>query len=423
MASVLPAMKGKFGSTEYYVLTMPALELTKQLVIPEKIEGWDELSLEERYQREINFNRVKRQIAPYLVSDPDRFFGAFIVMMYKGEIEFEPINNIYKGNVPKLYSNAAGAFGFLNFEGDEILVPLDGQHRLAALEFAITGKDQNQQSIKDVDPSPSVASDMCTVILVGNDTEKSRKIFNKVNRYAKSTSKADNLITADDDIVAVIVREDLIGEEHCFPSDVVNAKSNTLNQSAREFTTLSTLYEATKSVLENTHGKIRTDRLPAVDVQRLMRAEAKDYWETIVSEIEPIAHLVSDQTENGDNHRREFRRDYVLGKPIAQWALVEAILKLCDEDSITGLRLSLSEACQRVNQLDWRVENERWQNVLMNGQKVMAGKATVNFAAIIIAYWLGKRLDSETLENIQIRHRASGAGVELSPPVYVAEAM
>ena len=32
MASVLPAMHGKFGTTEYFIVTMPAKELTERLV-------------------------------------------------------------------------------------------------------------------------------------------------------------------------------------------------------------------------------------------------------------------------------------------------------------------------------------------------------------------------------------------------------
>ena len=107
MASVLPAMRGKFGTTDYYIVTMPAKELTERLMVPRDIEGWSDLSLEERYQREINYNRVKRQIAPYLVEDDDRFFGAFIVSMLNADdMEFEAITNIYKGNVPNLYRSA-----------------------------------------------------------------------------------------------------------------------------------------------------------------------------------------------------------------------------------------------------------------------------------------------------------------------------
>ena len=46
MASVLPAMRGKFGSTEYYIVTMAAKELTERLTVPKDIEGWSDLSLE-----------------------------------------------------------------------------------------------------------------------------------------------------------------------------------------------------------------------------------------------------------------------------------------------------------------------------------------------------------------------------------------
>ena len=84
----------------------------------------------------------------------------------------------------------------MSLQGNEILVPLDGQHRLAALEFAISGKDEKQRPIPDIQARADVAEDVCTVILITHDGPKSRKIFNKVNRYAKKTTKAENLITA-----------------------------------------------------------------------------------------------------------------------------------------------------------------------------------------------------------------------------------
>ena len=74
MATVLPAMQGTMGSTQYWLVTMPAKELTERLTIPKNIEGWDDMSVEERYQRDIDYNRVRRQIAPYLMTDDDRFF-------------------------------------------------------------------------------------------------------------------------------------------------------------------------------------------------------------------------------------------------------------------------------------------------------------------------------------------------------------
>ncbi len=417
MASVLPAMRGKFGTTEYYIVTMPAKELTEKLTIPREIEGWEDLSLEERYQRDINYNRVKSQIARYLVDEDDRFFGAFIVSVLNAtSLEFEPITNIYKGNVPNLYRSAGDAFGFLTLQGREVLVPLDGQHRLAALKFAISGKDEKQQPISGLESRTDIAEDMCTLMLIVHDPDKSRKIFNKVNRYAKKTTKAENLITADDDIVAVIVREEIVGTSNAIPDSLVNTKANTLPAKAREFTTLSTLYEATKYLLEDTHSSINTATLPDIATQRLMKREAKDFWEQLCSDLDLFSSALHDPSENGDSRRQEIRRDFLLGKPVAQWALVQAIVRLRTENQATGERMSLGEAIRRGNQLDWSVSDSRWQQVLMNGKKVLAGKAAVNFASCVIAYWLGQDLSEPEVNKLEERYN-QGGGTNLAAPI------
>jgi len=75
MPSTMPAMRGTFGSTEYFLVTMRARELAERLVIPKELEEWEDRTLEVRFQREVNYNGVKNHIAPYLAHDPDRFFG------------------------------------------------------------------------------------------------------------------------------------------------------------------------------------------------------------------------------------------------------------------------------------------------------------------------------------------------------------
>ncbi len=423
MASVLPAMRGQFGSTEYYIVTMLAKDLTERLVIPQSLEEWEDLTLEERYQREINYNRVKRQIAPYLLEDPDRFFGAFIVSMLNAEdIEFEAISNIYKGNVPNLYRTAAHAFGFLTLQGSELLVPLDGQHRLAALTFAINGKDEKQQPLKDFAARTDIADiakDVCTVMLMKHDKRKSRKIFNKVNRYAKKTTKAENLITADDDILAVIVRESIVGADKYFPDVLVNAKGNTLSAKAKEFTTLSTLYESTKYLLEDTHGRINTEFKPTNPATcSIMRQEAEDFWSAICSKVHLFSEALHDPNDSGNARRQEIRADYVLGKPVAQWALIQAIVRLRNESAEAGDRLSLDEACRRVNELDWSVNAPRWQQVLMNGDRVLSGKSAVNYASQVIAYWLGEKLSAAQINELKDKHTRQGGTEELAEPLF-----
>ena len=69
MATTVPAMKSTLGDTDYFVLSMKAGKLVEMVKIPKELEGWKDMSVEEQYQRDINYTRVKKQIAPYLAND------------------------------------------------------------------------------------------------------------------------------------------------------------------------------------------------------------------------------------------------------------------------------------------------------------------------------------------------------------------
>ena len=58
MATTVPAMKGRLGNTDYYILSMKAQELVDKVKIPKEMDEWEDESIEERYQREINYHRV-----------------------------------------------------------------------------------------------------------------------------------------------------------------------------------------------------------------------------------------------------------------------------------------------------------------------------------------------------------------------------
>ncbi|MGI9250003.1 MAG: DGQHR domain-containing protein [Pseudohongiellaceae bacterium] len=187
MASLYPAMKGKFGSTEYYAITMKAKDVAKQLVMPSKMPDWGDDDQGARVQRKVNYDRVKKDIAPYLAHDEDRFFGALIVDVINADsLKFEELSNVCSvSNVHELYQTASKTFGFLTFSGKEILVPLDGQHRLTAIQFALAGKDQKQKDIPGLDPNEDLANDDVSLILIKHE-QKTRNIFNKVHQRKES---------------------------------------------------------------------------------------------------------------------------------------------------------------------------------------------------------------------------------------------
>ena len=246
MATTIPVMRAKMGSTEYYQGVMSAGELVDTVGYASEIEEWQDLSIEERMQRELDKNRIAKDIVPYLQNDEDRFFGALIVDIYRGweDVEFEQLGEVVS-RLPRRYAQEAELFGFLHLPGKRRLIALDGQHRLKALHWAIAGNEDY-----DISPKSELSSDMVSVIFIkhGGDNRKARKIFNKVNRYAKQTSRGDNIITSEDDPLAIISRR-LIREGEPLFGDLVNWKSNTLARGSKQFTTISAVYDTVATIL------------------------------------------------------------------------------------------------------------------------------------------------------------------------------
>ena len=398
MATTVAAMKGRLGDTDYYILSMKAQELADKVKIPKELEGWEDESVEERYQRDLNYNRVKKQIAPYFANDDSRFFGAIIVaaINFNDDGMFEKLSDVIpQKNMPGPYKPAASTMGFLTFDGGEVLVPLDGQHRLKAIQFAVTGRDQNGREIADIPtPCTDLAQEDVTVILVAYEASRARKIFTRVNRYAKPTTSGQNIVTDDDDFVAVLAREvtnDLIGAR------LVKYTSNTLTTRDPHFTTLSIVYNCNDEIIKTfPDGKIDKSALPNNDKQKLYRNKVREVWEVLLENIEVFVSALADLESTGDEGRRELREHNLLGKPVTQECLVRAFLRLTAPD---GTNLSSDEACKHLNDLPWGITNENlhvWDRVLWTGGtdgKVITKNR--NLATNLIGYLAGEKLTEE----------------------------
>lgn len=414
MASTLPAFRGSFGSTEFFVLTMKAGEFIRSMTIPKELEEWEDLSPEEKFQREINYKRVATHIAPYLAHDDDRFIGAFIVEV-RGDEEMEFESLVDAGiKFPKALPNSLmNQFGILYLSGSEVMIPIDGQHRLAALEFSISGKDERKNDIKGLTPNPKVAEDTCTVILIRHDLEKARKIFNKVNKYAKPTSKADNLITDDSDYVAVITREIIVGD--IIPRRLVKTgSSNTIPAKAPEFTTLATIYEINLRIEDVYTGK-KPDltKTPRPEDKALAIQNLKGFWQDFI-QIEAYSNSLADSSEAGDKRRMDIRKSSLACRPIVQRVLAETILDLQVGDGENN-KLSVREAVSRINKVDWSPDNPLWQGILVNGERIIAGASPLKFAVRVIAYMLGQPLDGQELKKLKKDFETNIPGRSLPP--------
>lgn len=400
MATTIPAMKAKLGSTTYYISSMKAKDLSDKVVIPKESDEWENLSIDERYQRDINYTRVKRQIAPYLANDQDRFFGAIILAVKNFDKCFEPIDGFVK-SLPALYKTAGKEIGFLTFSGGEILIPLDGQHRLKAIKFAINGRDEKNKEIKEIKPCHDLADEDVTVILIQYDRDKARKIFTRVNRYAKPTTAGQNIVTSDEDILAILARK--IADDKFISSRLVKFSNNTLSKTDKEFTTLATIYSINKAIITEIEGhKVDTTKLPDISKQIQYEDAITEVWKVLLNNIEAFYDALTDKEESGDQKRIAMRKETLLCKPAAQECLVRAYLNLTDQNT----KMSQQDACTNLNKLPWAINDNNmetvWKNFLWTGG--VGGRIITNkkdLAVRIISYMAGETLDDTKLDKLK----------------------
>jgi len=409
MANTIAVLEGGFGSVgQYWMTTMKASQVINSIYMPKDIPEWrsEGNTVEDQYQRDCDFNRVKKQIAPYLVNNKDRFFSSLVVAIYKGEEpDFIPLEELINLNDPNLrpLREPTKRFGYLTIPENSILVPLDGQHRLAALKMAITGKDQEDKEIPNniFEHNPDLADEDVSIILFRFQAKQAKSIFNSINRYAKPTSKAVNLITSDTDICAIIARTEVANL--MVNTRIINLKSNQLADSSAHFTTLATLYEAIKYIctncVDNNNEKIPTEILPDPQLQHIFRNECLEVFKNLFRYVEDFKDSIQDPEESGDEFRINLRREKgsLLLKPLGQLVLISAYFKTKLNLTSSGEKFSPSEICGKINSIDWRKSNPLWENVLMapDGNKILAGQTVIRFATDFISYMLGSYFDNE----------------------------
>lgn len=419
--NTIGCIRAKMGSTEYYIAKMSAGQLIDSVGFAMEMPEWNEMKADEKMQRQLDTQRVVSEIVPYVVTDPDRFFGSFIVDIYSGfdEMIFESVSKVIS-NLPAAYQAPLEDVGFLTLPGRERLIALDGQHRLLSLKIAIKGfmgipaDTKIPEAWRKLLPHPELAGEEVSVIFVPHeDNLKIRKIFNKVNKYARQTSRSDNIITSDDDILAVISRQLIKDNQPLAPVngiDIVNWKSNTLSQRSKHLTTLSALYTIADTILKGTD--ISTKGLPSEDDLEEAYKLVSDFWAVLLQELDVFKSYMS--LTAVDRPVSHLRDSNLLLKPVTQMALAH-VAKIALQK-----RISWPDVVKRLNRIDWSFDNELWFNILIIGstnRKMITGKESVRSAGMVIAYLaLGDHMSQdETDDVLQIIRNAKNNADEPLP--------
>jgi DNA sulfur modification protein DndB len=373
------------GSTVFYQTVIPARDLVELVRHPGKENRWAYKGIEERMNNDPSIRRVKSDLIPYLENSENRFFGSLIVLVNGGKLEFR---SAFVATAPV----GSERLGCLILEDGELVV-LDGQHRLIALQEVV------DQSMVSLYGSSAENDDICVIFIEHETDEKTREIFNRVNRRAKLASRSDHLIVNEDDAYAVIARQLLNENEPLGLQDeegelvLVNWKNHTLSARNRHFTTLSTVYETVKLILKH-QGKLEGWETRK-DLTQEDRREAyeivKQFWQTVIDHLEPLEQAYKNSSFVPQMRSAGHRYSLLL-KPVGQIALFEGLAIATDKNH----KLALVTAVKRANEIDWSMANSQWKGNLVRSSGIVDTRTDQRRnAAYLIAYLIAADRMSE----------------------------
>lgn len=406
------AQKARMGSTEYYLAKMPLEELVNSVGLAIELPEWKDMTPDEKMQREPDINRVVNEICPYFIEDPDRFFNSLIIDVHSGydDIKFDPISKYVKEDVTLAYEVSMKDAGFLSLPGKERLIALDGQHRLLAMKLclkgnsaisaAMLGNKKMTPQMLALEPHPELADEEVSVIFVeGRDILKIRKIFNKVNKYARQTGRGQNIITADDDVFAVIARR-LFAEDQVLykigKNELVNWSSNTLSQRSKQLTTVSALYTIAETLSKDRGWTSKTMPENQEDIDEVFDENAQ-FWEELLGGM--VTYKKYLELTREDKPISSLREENLLMKPVTHMSLAH-VAYFAKQKGIEW-----KDVVEKLNKVDWSMDNSIWFNILVipaKKKKVITGKESIRAAGMVISYMvMGDKMKQTEVETVR----------------------
>ena len=294
-------------------------------------------------------------MVPYLLANDDHFYSALTVEVrmaspdWKCSLDFKSTAQ-FPGSIE---------FGQLTLDGTESLYALDGQHRLKSIELAIRQR-------------PELAGEHIAIILVPfGDISKSQTLFSDLNRNAKTPSKSISLLFAHRDPHARIAKR--VSDQVPLLRGRMNLESTSLSANARQFMTLSTLYEMVRTLL----GAVNDDITEEEEV--CLAGEVVEVFDCLTEAISAW-RMVRDDEE----HPAYLRQRKLVGHGVAQRALAE-VARRARAQMPSGWQQQLMRLCECSDGerplVDWHLTNPRWQSVALQGGRVNNTSTSIQLLA------------------------------------------
>lgn len=409
MSVTIPAIRATMGSRTYFICKMRASELSGSVGVASELQDWSSRGIEDIYQRDLNNKRVEQDIAPYLASNPDRFFGSIIVWARdQSAIEFESVLDL-ADNIKLAYRDALKSLGVIVIGSDgkstqSGLVALDGQHRLAALRHVVQGR-ANGEFVS------AVSNDEVTVIFItDSDSVKARALFTILNKTARRVSKNDVLIMSETNGAAMAARKVtasvLMAPRGLDLFPLVKWDSNTISRKDSQLTTLNALTEIVALVSKYKDIDVSADDAVETppgqaDLQKAIDATLE--WLSVFFDSMPAIEAMRHEPNLIVAGRDKDQPYSLLLKPVGLIALFNAA-EMALNTQIGGLT-DINEVFRRLEKVDWSLSAGIWKNIIVNTKGNISNRqADLDLAAELVVWLICGRSCSQQFQ-IQLEEK------------------
>lgn len=264
-----PALRGKQGGKDYYVVMCPLRLIPKIFLFDE-----EEIAPEHRAQRILNKVRIP-EITNYIVENPDDYFFSSLTASIDGDIEFYAFGN----------EQAIQDLGQLRISLDAKFLINDGQHRRAAIEEAIK-------------IAPELGNETISVVFYHDQgLTKSQQIFSDLNRHAVNTTSSIGILYDHRDRLALVTKK--IVTENELLSRYTDKEKVNLSKNSPKILALNHVFNTNLRLL----GKTKGDSVTIEEEQFL-----GDFW-TILCDSIVEWQMVFDKKLSP----RDLRANYIVG--------------------------------------------------------------------------------------------------------------
>lgn len=335
-----PALRGRMGSRDYYILLLPLSVVPRLLPAPEG----SSLPVEARAQRKLVARRVP-EIARYILEHEDDWLFSSITASFPEDTEprFNPDKN--DENRGTLVLPLAV----------ELLVN-DGQHRRAAIEAALK-----------VDPT--IGDQTVSVVLFpGESLERNQQMFSDLNRTVQKTSRSLDIMYDHRDPLNQITLS--VAERVPLLRERVEKEGISLAAKSAKLITVSALYDNLHQLLGSVSENAKEDEIAALEERAI------EFW-TAATEALPQWEQILD----GELRPAEARVEYISVHSVFFFALGSAGRQLVDRNQLQLLK--------RLGNVDFRRTNQDWQGICMLGKDIVTRRQTRYALAQMLLFLAG----------------------------------